>query len=122
MRVSGHRPWSVKIGRYGQFDVGGNRLVPLCHRCSVGLVKVDSLLIHVGILQPRNICKERSLSSKLDELAFRRSYRTPLLKRLGIRYRGPYNMRHSCATTMLRVGLNQEKLVSLSPYGLQFRQ
>lgn len=25
-----------------------------------------------------------------DELAFRRSYRTPSLKRLGIRYRRPY--------------------------------
>lgn len=36
-----------------------------------------------------------------DERAFRRSYWTPVLKRLGIRYRRPYNMRHSYATRML---------------------
>lgn len=42
----------------------------------------------------------------IDERAFRRSYWTPLLKRLGIRYRRPYNMRHTCATTMLMAGMN----------------
>lgn len=41
-----------------------------------------------------------------DERAFRRSYWTPTLKRLGIRYRRPYNMRHSYATTMLMAGMN----------------
>lgn len=41
-----------------------------------------------------------------DERAFRRSYWTPVLKRLGIRYRRPYNMRHTCATTMLMAGMN----------------
>ena len=41
-----------------------------------------------------------------DERAFRRSYWTPILKRLGIRYRRPYNMRHTCATTMLMAGMN----------------
>lgn len=41
-----------------------------------------------------------------DERAFRRSYWTPTLKRLGIRYRRPYNMRHTCATTMLMAGMN----------------
>ncbi|MDN7906217.1 site-specific integrase [Burkholderia diffusa] len=40
-----------------------------------------------------------------DERAFRRSYWTPLLKRLGIRYRRPYNMRHSYATAMLMAGM-----------------
>lgn len=41
-----------------------------------------------------------------DERAFRRSFWTPILKRLGIRYRRPYNMRHTCATTMLMAGMN----------------
>ena len=41
-----------------------------------------------------------------DERAFRRSYWTPILKSLGIRYRRPYNMRHSCATDMLMAGMN----------------
>lgn len=41
----------------------------------------------------------------IDERAFRRSFWTPLLKRLGIRYRRPYNMRHTYATTMLMAGM-----------------
>lgn len=41
-----------------------------------------------------------------DERAFRRSYWTPTLKVLGIRYRRPYNMRHSYATAMLMAGMN----------------
>lgn len=41
-----------------------------------------------------------------EERAFRRSYWTPSLKRLGIRYRRPYNMRHSYATAMLMAGMN----------------
>lgn len=40
-----------------------------------------------------------------DEDAFRRTYWEPMLRRLGIRYRRPYNMRHSYATTMLMVGM-----------------
>lgn len=36
-----------------------------------------------------------------DERAFRRSYWTPMLKTLGIRYRRPYNCRHTYATMML---------------------
>lgn len=40
-----------------------------------------------------------------DERAFRRSYWTPALKALGIRYRKPYNMRHTCATIMLMAGM-----------------
>lgn len=42
----------------------------------------------------------------VDERAFRRSYWTPTLKVLGIRYRRPYNMRHSYATAMLMAGMN----------------
>lgn len=41
----------------------------------------------------------------IDERAFRRSYWTPTLKRLGIRYRRPYNMRHTYATMMLMAGM-----------------
>ncbi|WP_232438142.1 tyrosine-type recombinase/integrase [Burkholderia ubonensis] len=40
-----------------------------------------------------------------DERAFRRSFWTPILKRLGFRYRRPYNMRHSYATAMLMAGM-----------------
>lgn len=41
----------------------------------------------------------------LDERAFRRSYWTPTLTALGIRYRKPYNTRHSYATMMLMAGM-----------------
>ena len=41
----------------------------------------------------------------VDERAFRRSYWTPTLKVLGIRYRRPYNMRHTYATAMLMAGM-----------------
>jgi hypothetical protein len=41
----------------------------------------------------------------VDERAFRRSFWIPCLKRLGIRYRRPYNMRHTYATMMLMAGL-----------------
>lgn len=40
----------------------------------------------------------------LEERAFRRSYWTPTLKRLGIRYRSPRHMRHTFATMMLMAG------------------
>ena len=42
----------------------------------------------------------------VDERAFRRSFWTPTLKQLGIRYRRPYNMRHAYATVMLMAGMN----------------
>jgi integrase len=41
----------------------------------------------------------------IEERAFRRSYWTLMLKTLGIRYRRPYNMRHSYATAMLMAGM-----------------
>ena len=40
-----------------------------------------------------------------EERAFRRSYWEPSLKRLGIRYRPPNNMRHTYATMMLMAGM-----------------
>jgi integrase len=40
-----------------------------------------------------------------EERAFRRSYWTPALKALGIRYRPPYNTRHTYATIMLMQGM-----------------
>ncbi len=42
----------------------------------------------------------------IDERAFRRSFWTPTLKVLGIRYRRPYTMRHTYATVMLMQGMN----------------
>lgn len=41
-----------------------------------------------------------------EERAFRRSFWEPTLKALGIRYRRPYNCRHTYATTMLMAGAN----------------
>lgn len=40
-----------------------------------------------------------------DERAYRRSYWTPALKALGVRYRIPYTTRHTYATIMLMAGL-----------------
>lgn len=40
-----------------------------------------------------------------DERALRRSYWKPALRGLGIRYRRPYNLRHSYATAMLMAGM-----------------
>ncbi len=40
-----------------------------------------------------------------SEQVFRRHYWIPCLKRLGIRYRRPYNMRHTYATMMLMAGM-----------------
>lgn len=41
----------------------------------------------------------------VDERAYRRSYWTPALKALGIRYRVPYTTRHTYATMMLMAGM-----------------
>lgn len=40
-----------------------------------------------------------------DERPFRRSFWTPTLTLLGIRYRRPYNVRHTYATVMLMAGM-----------------
>lgn len=40
-----------------------------------------------------------------EERAFRRSYWEPTLKALGMRYRRPYNCRHTYATAMLMAGM-----------------
>lgn len=40
-----------------------------------------------------------------EERAFRRSYWEPVLKVLGVRYRRPYNCRHTYATAMLMAGM-----------------
>jgi integrase len=41
----------------------------------------------------------------LEERAFRRSFWEPTLRRLGMRYRPPYNTRHTYATMMLMAGM-----------------
>ena len=48
----------------------------------------------------------RYLSQWDDERAFRRSFWTPTLKALGIRYRRPYNLRHTYATRLLESQVN----------------
>lgn len=40
-----------------------------------------------------------------EERAFRRSFWEPVLKALGMRYRRPYNCRHTYATAMLMAGM-----------------
>jgi integrase len=40
-----------------------------------------------------------------EERAFRRSFWEPTLRRLGLRYRPPYNTRHTYATMMLMAGM-----------------
>ena len=47
----------------------------------------------------------RYLEGWHEERAFRRSFWEPVLKALGMRYRRPYNMRHSYATAMLMAGM-----------------
>lgn len=41
----------------------------------------------------------------IDERAFRRSFWEPTLKALGLRYRRPYQLRHTYATAMLMAGM-----------------
>lgn len=41
-----------------------------------------------------------------DERDFRRSHWSPALKALGLRYRRPYQLRHTCATMLLIAGVN----------------
>lgn len=41
-----------------------------------------------------------------DERDFRRSHWTPALRALGIRYRRPYNLRHTRATMLLKAGVS----------------
>lgn len=41
----------------------------------------------------------------VDERAFRRSFWTPTLKACGLRYRRPYQLRHTYATAMLMAGM-----------------
>jgi integrase len=44
----------------------------------------------------------------IDERAFRRSFWGPTLKRLGIRYRRPYNCRHTYATALIMANANHK--------------
>ena len=44
----------------------------------------------------------------IDERAFRRSFWAPTLKRLGIRYRRPYNCRHTYATALIMANANHK--------------
>lgn len=58
------------------------------------------------LIQGREVFQDPRYSAPWgDERAFRRSYWEPALKRLGIRYRRPYQMRHTYATAMLMAGM-----------------
>lgn len=78
------------------------RRVTLNSRSRAALVsaKEDSFLAgqHV-FLDPRHGARWA------DDQAFRKGYWEPVLKRLGIRYRPPYNTRHTYATMMLMAGM-----------------
>ena len=60
---------------------------------------------HTGLLNGGVFADPRYFAEWSDERAFRRSFWTPTFKQLGIRYRRPYNMRHSYATAMLMAGM-----------------
>lgn len=60
---------------------------------------------HTQVAGASVFCDPRTGESWSDEKRFRRDYWIPTLKLLGIRYRRPYNMRHSYATAMLMAGM-----------------
>lgn len=73
---------------------------------SVAMAAIQAQRQHTQIKGQEVFQDPRYLTPWVDERAFRRSYWTPTLKRLGIRYRRPYNMRHTYATIMLMAGMN----------------
>jgi integrase len=78
----------------------------LVHLNSRSLSAITRQRKHTQIAGEHVFHDPRYDSPWIDERAFRRSYWTPTLKRLGIRYRRPYNMRHTYATQMLMASMN----------------
>lgn len=72
---------------------------------SVALAAVQRQAKHTRIAGEHVFLDPRYGTPWLEERAFRRSYWTPALKALGIRYRPPYNTRHTYATRMLMQGM-----------------
>lgn len=73
---------------------------------SVALAALKRQKQHTYLMGDYVFHDPRYNSPWVNERAFRRSYWTPTLKRLGIRYRRPYTMRHTYATIMLMAGMN----------------
>lgn len=73
---------------------------------SIALAAIQRQRSHTQVAGVSVFLDPRYATSWVDERAFRRSFWTPTLKRLGIRYRRPYNMRHTYATIMLMAGMN----------------
>ena len=73
---------------------------------SVALAAIKAQKAHTFLAGGEVFHDPRYGAPWVDERAFRRSYWTPTLKRLGIRYRRPYVMRHTYATIMLMASVN----------------
>ncbi|MFY2598722.1 tyrosine-type recombinase/integrase [Achromobacter xylosoxidans] len=92
------RPWRTKVPNEDQTG----RLVKLNSR-SFGAFHLQEK--HSRMRGEQVWLDPRYGTAWEDERAFRRSYWSPALKILGIRYRRPYNIRHTYATMMLMAGM-----------------
>lgn len=72
---------------------------------AAGALAFPRLGAESGDLQGHVFLDPRYAARWSDERAFRRSYWEPCLRALGIRYRPPYNTRHTYATMMLMAGM-----------------
>lgn len=121
---TGLRPSEVAALRWGDVDLMAERVH--VHRAIVqGQEKATTKtnIVRMVLLNSRSLgalMSQRSLTQLAgdfvfvdlrygtpwhDEWAFRRSYWTPTLTALGLRYRTPYNTRHSYATMILMAGM-----------------
>lgn len=80
---------------------GVARLVKLNSRAMAAIKRQKA---HTFLAGEHVFVDPRNGGAWIEERAFRRSYWTPALKSLGIRYRRPYQMRHTFATMMLMSG------------------
>lgn len=92
----------VRGNRKDRTKTNVERLVHLNSRAHAAIHKQ---LEHTGNIGQDVFNDPRYETPWNDERAFRRSYWVPTLKKLGIRYRRPYNMRHTYATQMLMAGM-----------------
>lgn len=79
-----------------------SRLIYLNERAKEAIIRQKA---HTFLADKEVFLDPRYNTPWVEERAFRRSYWQPTLKLLGIRYRRPYNMRHSYATAMLMAGM-----------------
>ncbi|WDD92827.1 site-specific integrase [Burkholderia sp. FERM BP-3421] len=88
-----------------QLDRTKTEVPRVVHLNSRALAALHRQRTHTQIIGNRVFHDPRYGAEWADEDAFRRTYWAPMLKRLGVRYRRPYNMRHSYATAMLMAGM-----------------